>query len=244
MDEFGSVAEIDAWLRTQGFFEGGAEGLVARRLPRLRALRFATPDGDAGPAGAVSAAAGRSRGPPRGRLSCARGRVPHRRLGAELDRRGVRGSGRGGSGRDRGRRRLPGQSRAAPVRALRGRPGRPRGCARAAPPARAAAARRRRLGDRLRLARALPRPARATRVDAADQGNAPAGLGRRPCRLREGRGRERDDRRPRAQRPLARVRARQCALARADGGASARRRRPPRLDGRGSFAARTSASQS
>ena len=29
MDEFGSVAEIGAWLRTQGFFEGGAEGLVA-----------------------------------------------------------------------------------------------------------------------------------------------------------------------------------------------------------------------
>jgi hypothetical protein len=29
VDEFGSVAEIDAWLRAQGFFEGGAEGLVA-----------------------------------------------------------------------------------------------------------------------------------------------------------------------------------------------------------------------
>ena len=29
MDEFGSVAEIDAWLRAQGFFEGGAESLVA-----------------------------------------------------------------------------------------------------------------------------------------------------------------------------------------------------------------------
>ncbi|HSS74533.1 MAG TPA: chorismate-binding protein [Gaiellaceae bacterium] len=29
MDEFGSVAEIDAWLRAQGFFEGGAKGLVA-----------------------------------------------------------------------------------------------------------------------------------------------------------------------------------------------------------------------
>ena len=29
MDEFGSVAEVDAWLRTQGFFEGGAEGPVA-----------------------------------------------------------------------------------------------------------------------------------------------------------------------------------------------------------------------
>jgi para-aminobenzoate synthetase component I len=29
VNEFGSVAEIDSWLRAQGFFEGGADGLVA-----------------------------------------------------------------------------------------------------------------------------------------------------------------------------------------------------------------------
>ena len=71
-------------------------------------------------------------------------------------------------------------------------------------PLRAAAARRRRLGDRLGLARALPRAARAAAADDADQGHAAGGRGRR---RREGRGRARDDRRPRAQRPRARLRA-------------------------------------
>ena len=52
------------------------------------------------------------------------------------------------------------------------------------PPARAAAVRRRRLGDRLGLARALPRPPRRPARDDADQGHAPRRRGRRG---REGR---------------------------------------------------------
>ena len=233
------------WLRAQGFFEGGADGLVADVYLGYALSRFAAPDGDAGPAGAVSAAAGRSRGsaaqptssaPPGAfRIGAWERSWTDAEYAAAVD--AVRAAIAAG---DVYQVNLV-QHLSAP---FAGDPAGLAGCARAAPPARAAAARRRRLGDRLRLARALPRPARATRVDAADQGNAPAGLGRRPRRLREGRGRERDDRRPRAQRPLARVRARQRALARADGGASARRRRPPRLDRRGAACGRTSASQS
>ena len=49
----------------------------------------------------------------------------------------------------------------------------------------------------------------------------------------EGRRRARDDRRPRAQRPLARLRRRVDSLARADGAARARRRHASRLDRRG-----------
>ena len=100
-----------------------------------------------------------------------------------------------------------------------GDPAAARGAARGASAARA---RRRRLGDRLRLAGALPRPPRPARLDVPDQGHAAA---RRARRGREGRGRARDDRRPRAERPLARLRAGLGALARADGRARARRRR-------------------
>ena len=64
------------------------------------------------------------------------------------------------------------------------------------------------LGRRLRLARALPRPARRTDPDDADQGDAAARRGCGAARVGEGRGRARDDRRPRAQRPLAGVRSR------------------------------------
>ena len=92
---------------------------------------------------------------------------------------------------------------------------------------------RRRLGDRLRLAGALPRPPRPASLDVPDQGNAAA---RRARRGGEGRGRARDDRRPRAQRPLPRLRAGLRALAGADGGARAGRRDAPRLDGRGNAA--------
>ena len=63
---------------------------------------------------------------------------------------------------------------------------------------------RRRLGDRLRLAGALPRPPRPAGLDVPDQGHAPARGARRG---REGRSRARDDRRPRAKRSLAGLRA-------------------------------------
>ncbi len=58
---------------------------------------------------------------------------------------------------------------------------------------------RRRLGDRLGVPGALPRAARAPGMDDADQGHA-AGGRRRPGRVREGCGRARDDRRSRAER--------------------------------------------
>ena len=68
-----------------------------------------------------------------------------------------------------------------------------------------AAADRRRVDDRVRLARALPRPA----GDASGRGRSRArGRSARPrsSGVREGRGRARDDRRPRAERPLAGLR--------------------------------------
>ena len=70
------------------------------------------------------------------------------------------------------------------------------------------------LGDRLRHARAPRRPTRLEDLDAADQGDAAP---RSPCRaprLRQGRGRARDDRRPRAQRPLARLPSRAASAGR------------------------------
>ena len=81
-------------------------------------------------------------------------------------------------------------------------------------PAAAPPVRRRRLGDRLGLAGALPGTSRRPAGDDADQGHA---AGRRGRRRREGRCRARDDRRPRAERPLARLRAGYGALAGADG---------------------------
>ena len=95
------------------------------------------------------------------------------------------------------------------------------------------AARRRRLGDRLRVARALPRATRRPAMDEADQGHPTTRRGRRRP---EGRCRARDDRRPQAQRSLARLRAGNDPLARADGAARARRCHAPRLDRRGAVA--------
>ena len=128
---------------------------------------------------------------------------------------------------DRARRRLPGQPRPASERRARGLAGRARGAAR---PVRAPDDGRRGLGDRLRLAGALPRPPRPPRLDVPDQGHAAA---RGERRGGEGLGRARDDRRPGAKRPLARLRAGLGALAGADGGARAGRGHPPRLDRRG-----------
>ena len=75
------------------------------------------------------------------------------------------------------------------------------------------------------------------------KGTRPAGptAARELRAVGEGRGRARDDRRPRAQRPLARLRAGQRAVARADGDARARGRRAHGLDGRGDDPRRRSA---
>ena len=80
--------------------------------------------------------------------------------------------------------------------------------------------------------------------DAADQGDAAARRPRGAPRIGEGRRRARHDRRPRAQRPLARLRARQRPLAGADGRRGACRRRASRLDRRGRRCGRKSASRS
>ncbi len=150
-------------------------------------------------------------------------------MAAVVVTRGVRRSDRGRAGGDRARRRLPGESRAAPRGVVRRRPCCARVHARAASAAAITAARRARVDDRLRVAGALSLAARRPAADDADQGHAP---GRRGHRRREGCGRARDDRRPRAQRPLARVRGGDRPLARADGAAGAGRRDAPRLDGR------------
>ena len=74
--------------------------------------------------------------------------------------------------------------------------------------------------------------------DAADQGDPAPRRPRGAPRLGQGRRRARHDRRPRAQRPLARLRPRHGPLAGADGRRAAGRRRAPRLDRRGRRAAR------
>ena len=98
---------------------------------------------------------------------------------------------------------------------------------------RPACARGCRLGDRLCLARAPRLTPRTADSDTADQGNAASRPAGRAAGLAEGRCRARHDRRPRAQRPLARLRPRHGAVARVDACGVARRGRAPRLDGRG-----------
>ena len=151
---------------------------------------------------------------------------------------GACGGDRRGAGCDRPRRRLPGEPRPAHARALPGRPGGGR--------ARAGAARRRvrgrdarrRLVDRLGDAGALPAHPRRPGLDDADQGHAPRRLDRAHRRERQGPGRARDDRRPRAKRPRPRVRPRIGAGEHVPRGAADGGRPPPRLDRRGAPAAR------
>ena len=76
------------------------------------------------------------------------------------------------------------------------------------------------------------------------KGTRPPASRRRAARVGQGRRRARDDRRPRAQRPLARLRAGHDPLAAVDGDAPARRRRAHRLDRRGDAARGTSGSPS
>ena len=132
--------------------------------------------------------------------------VHARRVGANAGRRGLRRRDRGGARCDRARRRLPGQPRPASCGAVRRRSG--------ARSRRARAASRRCSRDRSRSTAgrsSRPRPSSSSH----GAGDASATLpikGTRPAGedvdAREGRRRARDDRRPRAQRPLARLRAR------------------------------------
>src|SRR6188472_1901805 len=146
---------------------------------------------------------------------------------------------------DRARRRLPGQSRPAPLGAVLGLPARARRQARpsdtterrAARRQRVAAVRGKRLGDRLCLARALPHEERGRAPHTAHQGNQAPRWPRGASRVGQGRRRARHDRRSRAQRPLARLPAGHRSLAGADGRRAACRRRASRLDRRGRRAA-------
>ena len=193
---------------------------------------------------AVPAAARGLPDPARGR-ACTRGRLLRPgRLGGDLGRRGLRRLRSRRSGRDRARRRLPGQPRPASFGAVPGRSAGPRGRPCPAAPALPAPALRRGLGDRLGLAGALPRAPRRPGLDDADQGNAARRGDRRPARVGEGRRRARDDRRSGAERPLSRLPSRERVLAGADGRASARRRQPPRLHRRGTARSPTSACRS
>ncbi len=163
---------------------------------------------------------------PRAAVGTARGgRARAAGLGRHVQTRGAWCSGaarrRGGVSRaDRRRRDLPGEPVPAARLPLRGEPGRPLRTrhARARPPSRRV--RRRPLGGRLQpLARALPAPPRPRGAERADQGDRPARR-RGPAAAHpvgQGPGRERDDRRPHAQRPRARMRVRLGPRARADG---------------------------
>ncbi len=123
-------------------------------------------------------------------------------------RDGARRCGRGGARGDRARRRLPGEPRPAPLGAVLRRPGW----------ARRASSRPLRplhprpfVGDGWAIVSASPELflARSGRQvwTMPIKGTRPAG-GARPHGVREGRGRARDDRRPRAERPVARLRDR------------------------------------
>ena len=118
--------------------------------------------------------------------ACARPTSPRRRPGtfagrslrAHLERGRARGRGRAGARRDRPRRRLPGEPRAAPAGAVHGVAARARGGARAARSRVGARPARRRLVDRLGHAGALPADPRRPRPHDADQGHPPGRPGR------------------------------------------------------------------
>ena len=164
----------------------------------------------------------------------------HRCLGPLVDARRVRRRRRERAPRDRARRRLPGQPRPASLGAVRRRPG-------------ALATRLSPLvdGERRRSQATAGRSSRRRRSSSSRAGDAGSGRcrSRALClldspddlaRLGEGRRRARDDRRPRAERSLARLRARERPLAGVDGRAPPRRSAPPRLHRRRARCARTS----
>ena len=185
-------------LRAEGFFEGGAEGLVADVF-----LGYGLSSPLRRTAHPTRPSRARCRGP-----QCRSGRAtdpPEEggafRIGAwerTWTEEEYGGGGRGRAGRDRGRRRLPGQPRPAPLRAVRGRPAsgsrrRWRRCGRSS-----------RGRSSARAGRSCP-PRRSCCSPAAAGGSGRSRSRARArsaraatSRLREGRGRERDDRGPRA----------------------------------------------
>ena len=96
-----SLAEVEGALRDEGFFEGGADGLVADVYLGYGLSRSLPAHGRARSAGAVPAAAAAVRIRPADEPLPRRGLVRDRRVGADLGRRRVRRRRRGCSGRDR-----------------------------------------------------------------------------------------------------------------------------------------------
>ena len=248
----GALRRIEDWLRERGFFAPGGEELVADlylgyglSAAIRRTATPAPPEPCPLPLAAcvVRADEGRSDG-------ATQGSVRGGALVAHVERGRLPSRGGRGARRHRQGRRVPGEHRAAPRRALPGPPARSRRLPRLADPAEGLAPRRRGLahargaglGDRLGLARALPRTSRGQGLDDADQGHTPGRLGCGAPRLREGRRRARHDRRPRAQRPLARLPRRNRAVAAADGHGAARGSRAHGLARRGAAARPTSGS--
>ena len=137
----GALERIESWLRERGFFAPGGEDLVADLYLGYGLSVDDPATALAPPARAVSA-------PVRGLCrpaECARRRTDNSatdgsrfgRVAADVGRRLLRRGGRARSRRNRSRRRLPGQPRAAPFGELRRRPRharRPAGTPEATPP--------------------------------------------------------------------------------------------------------------
>ena len=217
----GAFERIEEWLREHGLFEPGREGLVADvylGYGLSQAIRRRCVAAPTEPCPALPLAACRIVREPVQTVEASRG--PFRIGDWERDVDGLRSTARR-STRCGARSRAVTSTRSTSSSTSRRRSrailarSRARLAAAAAAPPRAVLGRG--LGRRVRVARALPRAARQTALDDADQGHATARRrGRAPC-VGEGRGRARDDRRPRAQRPLARVRGGHRALAGAHG---------------------------
>ena len=163
----------------EGFFERRRRRSRRRRLPRLRPLGADPPHRHAAAARAVpaparrpSASVRRGRAGPSLQHSVAWSVGRWERSWSDAD---YAAADRGRSRRDRGRRRLPGEPRPAPLGAVPRRPGCARGRARAAAPA----APRPLVGDGWAIVSASPElflaPPRPARLDDADQGHASAG---------------------------------------------------------------------
>ena len=250
----GAFERLDAWLRARGFFAPGGEELVADLyLGYGLSSTIRRQDSDAPPEPCPL----RSPPVPSGRedyvanndnfeLDAAR---PATLSLGPGDGPGLRATTRprsfGCAMRSRAATSIRSTS-SAPGSGVRGRSGRARRPPRNPEPPQSRALPRRRLVDRVRLTRALPRAARPPCVDVPDQGHASGWSrgGARAGAVGEGRRRARDDRRSRAQRPVARVRAGERALARADGDARAGGSRAHGLDRGGPAARRSRSSRS
>ena len=227
----GAFERIEAYLREHGFFAPRRRGARSRPLPRLRALGAAPPHPAPAPARAVPPA-------PRGRVLSAHDgvcprTVPHgqcligewERSWSDAEYAAAVEAVRAAIGRGDVYQVNLVQHLSAPF-------SRRSGCAGSAACGRSGRARM--AGDGWAIVSASPElflARRGRRVWTCPiKGTRPLG---EHVEGREGLGRARDDRRPRAERPLPGLRARLGPLAGADGRARAGGRHTSRLDGRG-----------